>query len=193
MTARGPGTGPRRTRRLDRRRQAAIGIAILAAAVGWSSGAFLPGRTRDLPQLGGPAAIAPDFELTGLDGTTARLHDHHGSPTVLVFFASWCDSCVEEADSVTELARLGRARDVVVLGVAVEDDAGSVARFLGATGMDLRVAVDPTMATARAYGVIGPPATVFIDAGGAIRHRVIGPLTMESATAGLAAIGTPAP
>lgn len=54
------------------------------------------------------------------------------------------------------------------------------------------VALDPDGKVGRAYRVVGPPTTLFLDGEGVIRHLVMGPLTLEQVQEGvsLAAVGT---
>ena len=40
--------------------------------------------------------VAPPFTLKSLDGKTIALSDFKGKPVLLVFWATWCDTCKEE-------------------------------------------------------------------------------------------------
>ena len=48
---------------------------------------------------------APDFEAQQMLGGTLKLDDYRGKPTVLVFWASWCGPCRQEAPDVARVAK----------------------------------------------------------------------------------------
>lgn len=66
-----------------------------------------------------------------LDGKSASLADYRGRPLLVNFWARWCQPCRAE---IPELARL-RRRGLVVVGVALESDAGAVRAFAQTLGM----------------------------------------------------------
>ncbi len=132
--------------------------------------------------IGSPA---PDFELTTLEGQTVRLTDFRGRPLVLNFFASWCDPCKEEAPMVQAMADESGQKGYAVLGVAIQDERAALITFMQNEGLRLPVALDVDNKVSRAYRLVGPPATFFIDAEGILRHTVIGPLNPARTQEGL--------
>lgn len=168
----------------------AVSLLLLAAAVVWVVWATVQEGRSAMDSGAGRVEVgapAPDFRLQMLDGGAATLAGYRGRPLVLNFFASWCDPCREEAPVVASLADGAAAGGYAVLGVAVLDERAPLLQFLRNEGLEsLPVALDNDNKVARAYQLLGPPATFFIDAGGVIRDRVSGPLTAERAAAGLA-------
>src|SRR5260370_33884842 len=65
--------------------------------------------------------LALEFQLARMDGSTLSLGDLRGQPAVLVFWASWCPFCREEAPHVNKLAAEFESRGVHVFGVDVHD------------------------------------------------------------------------
>ncbi len=123
------------------------------------------------PTLGEPA---PDFVLER-PGTGERvsLSDFRGQPVVLNFWATWCVPCR------TEMPDLQDAYDedgVVVLAVNWQESEGVVQDFLDEFGLDFPVALDREGGVREHYGVVGLPATFFIDAEGILRARNFGPV-----------------
>jgi cytochrome c biogenesis protein CcmG, thiol:disulfide interchange protein DsbE len=140
-----------------------------------------------------PAAApqpAPSFTLPSLRDPVQQvsLSAYRGHPVILNFFASWCTPCQRETPL---LARFYRTRgNVVIIGVDADDKAPAARRFVAADGVQYPVGFESTPATADAYGVsaIGIPETFFLDARHRIVKRIVGDVTMQSLTAGVALI-----
>jgi cytochrome c biogenesis protein CcmG/thiol:disulfide interchange protein DsbE len=120
--------------------------------------------------------------LTTLEGAPLRLAKFKGRALVLNFFASWCDPCREEMPLINELAAKANENGYAVLGIAVQDRRASVMEFAKEMKTVFPLALDLDNKVQRAYRVLGPPATFFLDANGVLRDFVFGPLTAERAS-----------
>jgi cytochrome c biogenesis protein CcmG, thiol:disulfide interchange protein DsbE len=138
-------------------------------------------------------SVAPDFELTDLEGGTVRLADLRGQPVLLNFWASWCTSCKVEAPVLERGADEWASRDVAFLGVAVKDSRKWALEYAEESGLNYPSGLDPTGSTMRAYGVTGTPETFVIDADGVVRARWIGPLSSRTLEELLVPVAGPAP
>ena len=126
---------------------------------------------------------APDFALPLFDGSTVRLSDYRGKAVVLNFWASWCIPCREEAPLLEAAWQALKNRDVVVLGVNIQDTQEAAKAFIRDFRQTFPNGRDATGKITIDYGVYGIPETFFIDRQGRITAKVIGPLGPETLVA----------
>lgn len=120
---------------------------------------------------------APPFALPRVDGKGAiSLQSLRGKPTVLNFWATWCQPCMQEHHVLQEGALRAGSRFQFV-SVVYEDEPEKITRFLASSGSTYPALVDHEGRTAIAYGVYGVPETFFIDAKGQIIAKYPGPLS----------------
>ena len=145
----------------------ATGLANQASATG-RSGEQLIGRK------------APEFLADSINGKPVSLSNYPESPIVLNFWASWCPPCRDETPHFEKIWRLYKEKDVVVIGINVQDDLNSANEYISEfdvtfiNGMDKngRIMVD--------YGVTGLPVTFFLDREGMIIGRWVGSIGASS-------------
>jgi cytochrome c biogenesis protein CcmG/thiol:disulfide interchange protein DsbE len=164
-------------------------VPLLAIPIGW---VLFMGLGRDPAEIPSPliGKPMPAFQLTTLDGDSLSSTDLAGRPAVINFWASWCiPACVDEHPVLMDLAaRYGD--QVLIVGILYDDTPQDALEFLVRYGdggwpqLD-----DPSGSVGLAFGVLGPPETFFIDAGGIVRAKHYGPLTDESMARNLALIG----
>ena len=151
-----------------------IGILAYALKLDQSK---VPPALIDKPALPFNVAFVQGNELI----QAAQGSDHfslaqlQGHPVVLNFWASWCVSCREEA---REFERFWQAEkgQVLVVGVAIQDNREDAKRFAAYYGKTYAIGLDEDGKAAIDYGVSGVPETFFIDKNGIIRHKEIGPV-----------------
>jgi thiol-disulfide isomerase/thioredoxin len=144
---------------------------------GCGGGGETPGGAADLP---GPvpqgtvfrdppagALPAPPFSAELLDGTTVRAADlWRDRPLVLVFTASWCESCRRVHRTVAHVVD-GRGGAVALLGIVPEDDRDPAIDY--ADELDLGYPV--ASAGERVwldYAAREPPVVVLVSQGGKV-------------------------
>ena len=145
----------------------ATGLANKASATG-RSGEQLIGRK------------APEFLAESINGKPVSLSNYPESPIILNFWASWCPPCRDETPHFEKIWRLYKEKDVVVIGINVQDDLNSANEYISEfdvtfiNGMDKngRIMVD--------YGVTGLPVTFFLDREGMIIGRWVGSIGASS-------------
>ena len=117
-------------------------------------------------------AEAPDFTLATHDGRSLTLSKLEGKRgVVLVFFATWCPSCMAEVPRVKEFVRATRDEPVLVYGVNYKQPKRVVDRFVREHRVNYRVLLDIEGGAARKYNVRGIPLIVGVDAEGIVRYR----------------------
>ncbi len=126
-------------------------------------------RQIDGPNMAGRiGSTAPDFEWNAPDGSTRTLASLRGKVVVINFWATWCKPCRSEMPALNAVAR---GSDAVFLAVDLQEDGAKVRSFLDQLALDrLEPVLDLDGQTTRRYGVVGLPATFFVDAQGVIRH-----------------------
>ena len=128
------------------------------------------------PLIGEPA---PAWHLETLEGDSLSLAELRGKVVVLNFWASWCVPCRAEHGVLLETARTYPVDEVQVVGIVYDDSRRNAQRFLDQLGNTWLHVVDPGIRTAIDHGVHGVPETFFVDRGGAIGAKHIGPLTWD--------------
>jgi len=143
------------------------------------AGAGLAGCGGGTPAGGGAGAGDPAPALTGttLDGAPFDLAALRGRPVVVNFWASWCVPCRDEFPLFKDALAKDAASDLAVVGVVFNDDDGAARTYLADIGADWPSVSDTSGALARAWKVVAPPQTYFIDRAGTIRSRQIGQVT----------------
>ena len=173
------------------RRRLLFGVPLALAVAGGEGFYVLLRRMQD--QKYDPHALPspligkrpPAFSLPGIAGMEGFANTEFllpPKPMLVNWFASWCIPCAAEAAELGKLAAGGLA----IWGIAYEDDAQDVQKFLAANGNPYqRLANDASGVTAINWGVYGVPETYFIDKAGIVRWRYAGALTDEVVVANL--------
>lgn len=117
---------------------------------------------------------APDFTLTTFKGTTISLEGLKGKPIVINFWASWCPPCRIEAPLLERTWRAYKNRDVVFVGVDVQDREEDALNYIREFDITYPNGPDPTGEISIDYGVSGLPVTFFVSKKGEIVRRWVG-------------------
>jgi thiol-disulfide isomerase/thioredoxin len=134
------------------------------------------------PTLSGnvKGALAPDFTLKTIDGKDVKLSDLRGKAVLLNFWATWCGPCKIEIPWFMELEKQYAAQGLVVVGVAMDDNAKDVVpKFAQEMKIDYPVLIGTEQVADQYGGVEGLPTTFYIGRDGKIVKRIAG-LTSHS-------------
>ena len=154
-----------------------VGIAIFVVIMALLGvGLTLDPRRIPSPLIGKPM---PPFELTTVHDPKLTLgkKDLIGKISLLNIWASWCQASLQEHPVLMELARRGT---VPIYGLNYKDKRMDAIAWLkkygnpfvmSASDLNGRVGIE--------WGVYGVPETFIVDRKGTIRHKHIGPLSMD--------------
>lgn len=131
-----------------------------------------PAPETDFKPLEG--LMAGDKPVTGF----ASRELASGSVSIVNFWASWCQPCLDEHPLLVEISK---RPGVSVYGVNYKDDPIAARRFLGLHGNPFKaVGVDPRGRGAIEWGVYGMPETFVINGRGQIAYKHVGPISRQS-------------
>lgn len=137
-----------------------------------------PGPTAEVGVRKGQ--LARDFVGEGPDGSTVRLSDLRGRPTIINFWATWCTSCLAELPDFKEVQQELGPNNISVVAVNAGEGLREAKRFLDDLDAPaFRVVMDPTLTVSDAYAVFGMPTSLFLDADGVIRAVYVGQIDKD--------------
>ncbi len=118
---------------------------------------------------------APSFSLPSLGaGTPTVLESYRGKVVLLSFWASWCGPCKVEIPELGEAWKHYENRDVVFLGISVDDSARIAEGFLRMFPVSFPMALDLDGGVSAQWGVESLPSSFLVDAQGVVRRHHIG-------------------
>jgi cytochrome c biogenesis protein CcmG/thiol:disulfide interchange protein DsbE len=121
----------------------------------------------------------PEFSLPKLLDSSSQFtqREFFGKVSLLNVWGTWCFACKQEHPVLLELAKKNVAP---IYGLNYKDDAAQAKMYLRDFGNPFAAnAADEQGRVAIDWGVYGAPETFVIDRKGIIRHKHIGPLTMQ--------------
>lgn len=175
----------------SRKNHIAISVAIVVVATVFigilSYGLMLDQKKVPPANIGKPAQafhvawVQGQEHLPTAPGASFDLAALKGKPVVLNFWASWCVSCREEARELEKFWQAHKS-DVLVVGIAIQDEQEAAKKFAAYFGKTYILGLDEDGKAAIDYGVSGVPETFLIDKDGVIRHKEIGPVSSAMLT-----------
>ncbi|WP_277998322.1 TlpA disulfide reductase family protein [Sphingomonas liriopis] len=152
-------------------------VAIAAALFATSAAAPPPAES------GLVGKVAPDFELTLVDGGKVKLSELRGQVVVLNFWATWCGPCRQELPLLDNYYRLTRKHGLRVFAIATEDSVPAYRM----KPLFAALAITPAKRIRGKYPLIGNavPTNYIIDRAGVVRYAKAAALELDDLNANL--------
>ncbi len=93
-----------------------------------------PTTTRAAAPLPAPACAEadclPGFRTTTIDGAPLSTDDLRGRPTLVMFWASWCEPCISDGPTISALYEARRGKGFAMVGLSRDEaDDATMRRF----------------------------------------------------------------
>lgn len=144
-------------------------LSLLAVACFVASNSALAAASN--PKAPRPETAAPAAAVETLAGAKVHLSDLvAGKPTLLIFWATWCPTCREQAPRFK--AAFDRyapnGLNVIAVDIGVRDSVEAVKRYVAENSLPYRVLFDKRQEAVRAYGVASTPTVLLLDRSGTV-------------------------
>ncbi len=124
--------------------------------------------------------LAPDFDITTLQGENLSLRELSGKIVVLDFWATWCHACRAALPEIKDLVKKYPPERLVVISVSVDSDQQAWRNFITEKKMEWPQYLDTSHQMTSSFAVRAFPTYCVIDGAGVIRERIVGTDPQES-------------
>jgi peroxiredoxin len=123
-----------------------------------------------------PRKTAPEVRFTPLAGEEFSTSDLRGKVVLINFWASYCASCLQEMPKIVDAHNRFAPRGYETVAVAVRQDSPyRVAKFVAASRLPFKVALDSSGQLAKGFGDVRvTPTSFLIDKQGRVLKRYVG-------------------
>ncbi len=115
-----------------------------------------------------PKMPPSDLNIPDTDGAMVKLSDYTGKLVFINFWASWCRECVDEMPAIEKLHRQFLKKDLVVIGINLEDDKAQIDWFYKRLELSFKTAMDKSGDIGRAFFIRAIPTSMIINKKGQI-------------------------
>lgn len=116
----------------------------------------------------------PYFNLSKISGGSINRSDIAGTPTILVFWATWNSEAADQIKILDDYLTHSIGVPARVIAVDSQEDRSAVSSFIRRGGYSLEVLLDQTGELSNRYSVQTLPTTFFIDKSGVVRDVFVG-------------------
>jgi len=142
---------------------------------------FFASKTPRGPERAEIGSAMQDFELIDINKNRLTLADMKGSVVFVNFWATWCESCIDEMPSIERLSlHFAENPTFKIVTILYKDDLNAALSFMQQSGFTFPVYLNPDESAAKILGITGIPETFIMDKKGILRDKVIGPAEWDS-------------
>ncbi|MBZ0285073.1 MAG: TlpA family protein disulfide reductase [Anaerolineae bacterium] len=138
------------------------------------TGRIIPGELPVAPEIN---AVAPPFELLALNNTRVNLLNLRGQPTVINFWATWCEPCRVEMPELQRIYEHYAERGLSLLAINLGETSAPIQQWVDQFGLTFDILLDPNQEIAALYQLRGQPTTFIVSPTGVVTHIFYGPVT----------------
>lgn len=124
--------------------------------------------------------VAPDFELTTLDGKAVKLSDYQGKKVILNFWATWCPPCRAEMPHMQDYFEEQADREnveILAVNLTTEDRGlDKVETFVNEYGLTFPIPMDKEGEIGSIYQTVTIPTSYILDTDGRVQNKIVGPM-----------------
>jgi thiol-disulfide isomerase/thioredoxin len=147
-------------------------VAVLALVFSGCGGG---GRPNAAPAASAATKLAPDFELTDVDGKPYRFSDAKGTVRLVDFWATWCAPCREEIPMFKELHAAYGPKGFSLVGIAMDDEGVSIVKpYVEELKIPYLTLIGNEGVVDAFGGVVGFPTKFLVDREGRIVDSWVG-------------------
>ncbi len=132
-------------------------LAVLSTTGGGGTQGFTPNDEGLIPV----GERAPGFTAEAVGGGSVSVGEGGAPATMLVFFATWCPHCQNEAPILSELESQYEDLRMIMVGIDGEDDPENVLQFVERYDIESPAVYEPSLG--EEYGVSGYPTVYVLD------------------------------
>jgi thiol-disulfide isomerase/thioredoxin len=171
---------------MSRRRVRTLGFTLVAVAAIVVLAVVGLAPSKNASNRKAPAL--PREHLAGADVTLPELlSSAHGRSSLVVFWASWCGPCNQEAPAIERFSQSTEGKGRIV-GVDWSDRRGSAIAFIRRFGWSFPILRDGEGTVGNDYEITNLPETFVLDRSGRIRRALHGPQTQASLNSALSGV-----
>lgn len=117
--------------------------------------------------------IAPEFQLTDLNGNHLKLSDYKGKVVLINFWATWCLPCRVEIPILKSLHSELANQGLEIWGIT-QESIGTVEPFVKEKDINYRILLDTDGQVSNLYQIVGYPTIVMVNQDGRIESFTTG-------------------
>lgn len=118
---------------------------------------------------------APKVDLPLVDGRLLRAGEMDGKVVLVLFWATWCPTCVKELPELQRFYDAYRGKGFEIVGISLDNEAAEVTDYFKEKGYTFPVAMRSAGGIKKGWGpVLATPQMVLIDRSGTVRMKHLG-------------------